>query len=104
MEMEIDGDKPIILNTCEKWVNEDGVIPISKRNRYFTLTKPLPYDMLVEAKFACAEDPPCSSKRRNQNKKFNEHWTFTKRKFFLCNLPVRTNTMDDTIFFRKRGR
>ena len=41
MEMEIDGDKVIISNTCEKWVNEDGVKPISKRNGYFTLTKPL---------------------------------------------------------------
>ena len=76
-------------------------ICIPERNRKF--------DMLVEAKFACADDPSCSGlvespKRRNQNKKFGKHWTFTEREFILCDYPVRTKTTDDTLFFRKRGR
>ena len=66
------------------------------------------YDMLTEAKFACADDSSCSGlveapKRRNQNKKFGKHWTFTEREFFLCDYPVRTKPTDDTLFFRKRG-
>ena len=64
--------------------------------------------MLTEAKFACADDSSCSGlveapKRRNQNKKFGKHWTFTEREFFLCDYPVRTKPTDDTLFFRKRG-
>ena len=76
-------------------------ICIPERNRKF--------DMLVEAKFACADDPSCSGlvespKRRNQNKKFGKHWIYTEREFILCDYPVRTKTTDDTLFFRKRGR
>ena len=41
MDMEINGDKVIITCTCGKWVDEGRVMPISKRNRYFTITKPL---------------------------------------------------------------
>ena len=66
------------------------------------------YDMLTEAKFACADDTSCSGlveapKRRNQNKKFGKHWTFTEREFFLCDYPVSTKRTDDTLFFRKKG-
>ena len=41
MEMEIIGVKVIITSSCEKFVDEGGVMPISKRNGYFTITKPL---------------------------------------------------------------
>ena len=41
MEMEINGDKVIITSTCEKFVDEGGVMPILERNGYFTITKPL---------------------------------------------------------------
>ena len=41
MEMEINGNKVIITSTCEKLVDERGVMPILEINGYFTITKPL---------------------------------------------------------------
>ena len=39
MEMDINGNKDMIVCTCEKRVDKAGVKPILKRNGYFTLTK-----------------------------------------------------------------
>ena len=41
MEMEINENNAIRTSTCEKLVDEGGLMPILEINEYFTITKPL---------------------------------------------------------------
>ena len=68
------------------------------------------YEMLTQAKFACANDVTCSGlvespkQRGQQRKTIYGNYSLTEREYLLCNYPPSTKNTSDTLFFKKRGK
>ena len=65
------------------------------------------YEMLHDAKFACANDRTCSGvveapKRRGQNRKYG-NFSITDKEWIICDYPAYSKPTADTLLLRKRG-